>query len=100
MSFQDLLFDSDSEYCSIAGELTVKALEDVLSDNPERVEDWLIWSDNKRTDSGWFFRRQYGGFEVGYFPARQDKPSIHYDEIEVFRACAQFIKSEIDDMCE
>ncbi len=98
-SFRDLLLDSG--YCLFSRAITVGMLEGALREHPEQVENWLAWSDNKRTDSGWYFRRRgLGGVEVGYFPFRADRPSISFSEKEIFRACAQFIKFEIDDICE
>ncbi|HMM81000.1 MAG TPA: hypothetical protein PKC65_13355 [Pyrinomonadaceae bacterium] len=98
VSFRDLILNST--YCGSSERVSVEMLAKALSEHPENVENWLAWSDNKRTDSGWFFRRQLaGGFEVGYFPHTEDRPSLRYAETEIFLACAKFIKYEIDDVC-
>ncbi|MBX7061113.1 MAG: hypothetical protein K1X52_05590 [Pyrinomonadaceae bacterium] len=98
MSFRDLILNTG--YCCSAEHVSVELLANALRVRPKNVEDWLAWSDNKRTDSGWFFRhRLTGGFEVGYLPATEDRPTFHYTKTEVFRACAKFIKYEIDDVC-
>lgn len=98
MSFRDLILNSG--YCCSAEHVSVEILANALRERPKNVEEWLAWSDNKRTDSGWFFRhRLTGGFEVGFFPRTEDRPSLRYDETEVFLACARFIKYEIDEVC-
>lgn len=98
MSFRDLILNTG--YCGLSEDISVAMLESVLRDQPKSVEDWLTWSENKRSDSGWFLRRELAGsFEVGYFPATEDRPSLHYAETEVFLACARFIKYEIDEAC-
>ncbi len=96
VSFRVLL--SNSGYCNSPDRVTVEMLTIALQKHPESIESWLTWSDNKRSDSGWFFRgNSFGGFEVGYFPPHEDRPITEYADILL--ACANFIKLEIVDTC-
>lgn len=64
---------------------------------PELVDDWLAYSENKRTSSGWFIRPTAGGYEVGCFDglAAPDVGLRHSDKLD---ACAKFIKYELEEM--
>jgi hypothetical protein len=85
-----------SGYFDRHAEITPALLQAVLSDDPTLVRDWLDYSENKRTGSGWYFRRASPGFEVGSL-AREGKVDdrTYADSIE---ACAVFIKREIEEM--
>lgn len=68
-----------------------------LSDYPECFENWLLLSENKRTTSGWYFKRnEVDRYVVGYFPAKGDLQHQEYADIK--EACAAFIKREIEDI--
>lgn len=65
-----------------------------LISNPECIQSWLLWSDDKRS-YGWYFK-ECGNkkFLVGFYPENVNYPDITYEN--VFDACASFIKKEID----
>jgi hypothetical protein len=40
-----------------------------LNQHLECIDLWLKWSENKRSNSGWYFREnEIGQYVVGYFP--------------------------------
>jgi hypothetical protein len=66
-----------------------------LVGHPNCVHQWLRWSDDKRTNSGWYFKQNESGkYIVGYFSPDTNLKRVEYDDIA--RACAVFIKMEID----
>ena len=91
----DLL--AHSGYFDRHAEITPDLLRAVLSRDPMLVNDWLEYSENKRTSSGWYFRRAATGFDVGFL----GKDGRKVDErtyVDVIEACAAFIKKEIEEM--
>lgn len=86
-----------SGYLESPEAITVDILADALRKSPEYIESWLIWSDDKRTDSGWYFQRKSGeDFLVGYYPARPDLPTTRYSD--AYLAGANFVKLEIEEI--
>jgi hypothetical protein len=62
------------------------------------VDDWMTYSYNKRTVSGWYCcETEEGGFVVGYAGGTGEKgaPIVYSDRLE---ACAHFIKNELEEM--
>lgn len=85
-------------YFAVHEQVTEDAIHRALLEYPECVHDWMDWSEGKRTDAGWFFRREgETGYEVGYFPVCSDRHQVikYPDEAA---ACAAFIKREIEDI--
>jgi len=85
-------------YPEIREAVDVVSLKYVLSQDLSLVDLWLVYSSDKRTGSGWFFRRTTNNlFEVGHYNA-----SGHYDQSSVFDssldACAVYIKHEVDEI--
>lgn len=65
--------------------------------NPEYINQWLSWSEDKRSCSGWYFKQNGDNkYIVGYYPAKEDLKTIEYSDIK--EACAAFIKREIEDI--
>jgi hypothetical protein len=68
-----------------------------LNKNPECINHWLNWSDDKRTPSGWYFKQnEKGKYVVGYFPASEQSKQMEYSDSK--EACAAFIKKEIEEI--
>ncbi len=66
-----------------------------LKQYPECINDWLIWSDNKRTRIGWYFGIGADqNYFVGYFPNDIIRPEKIFNDGN--EACAYFIKQEIE----
>ena len=94
-----------SGYREIRSELTIPALQDVLEDNPDLVEDWLRYSEDKRTSGGWALDgdKEHGWHVEQPFPEHLPQgranigvrgPRRTYDRATT--ACADYILSEID----
>jgi len=47
--------------------LTINALKSVLNDEPQLIDEWQQWSEDKRT-SGWFLTFENGSHVVGHHP--------------------------------
>lgn len=91
-----------SGYREIRPELTIPALQDVLENNPDLVEDWLRYSEDKRTSGGWALAGdpEHGWHVEQPFPEHlpqgraNSRPRRTYDRAPT--ACADYILSEID----
>jgi hypothetical protein len=92
MSMHALLMESG--YVEAHQLVTEPAIYDALQMIPDCVEDWLSWSDDKRTSAGWFFRQTgIGTYEVACTPPRE---GLTTDFSDALVACAAFIKREIE----
>jgi hypothetical protein len=70
-------------------------LLDELNKLPELVNQWLNWSDDKRSSSGWYFQKNATkGYVVGYHPSIHNPIQLKF--IDSKEACAAFIKREIE----
>ena len=67
-----------------------------LSEQPQLVREWSLYSENKRTDTGWYF--DYELMQVGLF-VRDGREHIRTFD-DVASACSCFIKNEIDLMLD
>ena len=65
---------------------------------PESSEEWMQYSEDKRTSSGWYLtQNDEGRDEVGYFTERGGRQRrVVYEKC--IDACAAFIKREIEDI--
>jgi hypothetical protein len=71
--------------------ITVDLLADTLRREPDWVDAWIQWSEDKRVSSGWYITRcGDSAYEVGYHPS--DQPVRYGDRIE---ACAVFVRNEL-----
>jgi hypothetical protein len=71
--------------------LTLGGLVAHLRAQPELIDDWLLYSGDKRTGSGWYFRgTDKSRFEVGFHP---DGPRREFADAAA--ACAEFIWLEM-----
>lgn len=75
-------------------------INEILNQYPKCVNQWLNWSENKRSSSGWYFKKddQEGNYIVGYYPDKENFKSIEYSNVT--EACATFIKREIEQIRE
>ncbi len=93
-SFLTLLVQTG--YFQISNSISEKDIFNTLSLFPEYIDDWVLWSENKRVDEGWCFVKKGNEYNVCY--AKDDikiENLIFQNKIE---ACANFIKKEIDSM--
>jgi hypothetical protein len=67
-----------------------------LDNHPELLDDWELYSEDKRASSGWHFLSEGENWTVGYLNfGKQDKAKIFSSRIE---ACAVFIINEIEEI--
>ncbi len=79
---------------------SVEEIRAALVSEPECVKEWLVYSEDKRCESGWYFMQtEAHKYTVGYYPPG-DKSCTIYDDL--LDACAAFIGEEIEDIrqCE
>jgi hypothetical protein len=70
---------------------------EMLIQHSDCVNQWLTWSEDKRSSSGWYFKQNGDSkYVVGYFPVKEDLAIIEY--FDIIEACAAFIKHEIEDI--
>jgi hypothetical protein len=87
---------SDLGYAKIHDSVSEIDIYSVLTKEPNYLEDWLSFSADKRT-VGWYIYRSESDFYVG----RLDNTGSKADEKcydDGLKACAAFIKHEIDDI--
>ena len=71
-----------------------KILEQLIK-HPEWVKQWIQYSEDKRTASGWYFLQDTDGkYIVEYYPPQQKFKTLKFFDIK--EACAVFIKIEIE----
>lgn len=68
-----------------------------LTANQQCIDDWISWSEDKRSNSGWYLiNTENETFIVGHMASdSQFKTTEYFDRIE---ACAAFIKHEIEEI--
>lgn len=68
-----------------------------LVSHTECVNQWLCWSEDKRSSSGWYFKEiAVGKYIVGYYPTKEHFKQVEFSDI--IEACTAFIKREIEDI--
>jgi hypothetical protein len=62
---------------------------------PDCINHWMQYSEDQRTDSGWYIlKAENGKYIVGYFPAKANIKKTEYTNIT--EACASYIKHYMD----
>ena len=88
----------NSRYLEFAEDISEDAILQGLHEHPECIQDWRIYSEDKRTTGWYLMEPSTGRYGVGFIPSTMGEgrdPLIYQDEA---RACAAFIKLEIDYM--
>lgn len=71
-------------------------LQEIIN-NPHCINQWLEWSNNKRTTPGWYFKKiKSTEHIVGYFNLVNNSNLRKYSNSN--EACAAFIKREIEEI--
>ncbi len=96
MSIYALL--KETGYFEIHDQISVENIRDALTRYPECVDDWMLYSEDKRSSSGWYFK-QVGDekYIVGCLKGNKSYDS-HGEYNNRLDACAFFIKHEIDNI--
>ena len=92
ISFVSLL--RNTGYFELFDEINSNDIKEQLETHPEWVRQWLNYSDDKRTSSGWYFiKSEMGKYIVGFYPPNKYRTMEFVDIVE---ACSVFIKMEIE----
>jgi hypothetical protein len=87
----------ESGYVELFGNVNEDNIAELLSKYPEKINYWLIWSDDKRSRSGWYFIKENENlFKIGYLP--RDKEVVELKYSNKILACAAYIKLELEDI--
>lgn len=79
----------------IHASISVSNIRDALNKSPECIDEWLAFSADKRTSSGWFFRLSSDDkYEVGFL-SKSGVVSELTESADCFEVCAMFVKEEI-----
>src|SRR5690606_12261780 len=77
-----------SPYRQIRADLVVADLFEILHREPDLVEQWLAYSEDKRTTGGWYVERDGGIGRVGEPESREVSDSVP-------RAVAEYVLREL-----
>jgi hypothetical protein len=92
LSMYDLLLQTG--YSKAAGMISEGDIYMELADHPELIDSWLEYSENKRSDDGWYFKIvDKNKYLVGCLGSTSAALTEYDSKI---RACANFIKYELD----
>ncbi|MEK7524186.1 MAG: hypothetical protein AAB588_04120 [Patescibacteria group bacterium] len=85
-----------SGYFEVSQKIGEEDIGKALVAYPKCIDEWMVWSEDKRS-SGWYFKKnEKGKYRVGYFPLQQDKEN-NFEYSDARLACAAFIKREIEE---
>ena len=76
-------------YAELRPSLTAAELRSVIADHPELIEQWMSYSEDKRTDGGWYIQRNGN---IG----RVLKPASALQYASIQDAIAEFVMLELD----
>lgn len=86
-----------SGYFQIYKEITYGDIAQVLNEDPDAIKDWLQFSEDQRTEAGWYFSKSENGeFSLGFHPDPSNDKSQTFTDAAT--ACAVFIKHHIEDL--
>jgi len=86
----------ESGYLEFPDQINEEEIEEVLKLYPHLIDEWLLWSENKRSTPTWFFTKDNddGWCFVGHSPESKEFEEINTKD--EFKACAAFIKREAE----
>jgi hypothetical protein len=87
----------ESGYFELHDQISEANIFDELTKHSECIDQWLAWSANKRSSSGWYFKQNENGkYIVGFSPPNENLKVTEY--FDIAEACAAFVKREIEDI--
>jgi hypothetical protein len=87
----------ETGYFGKYNEITEYDILQYLIDNPNYINQWFIWSEDKRVSSGLYLQRNgEGKYEVGHLHSKSDFKIGLFSDIK--EACAHFIILEIEEI--
>jgi len=87
----------ESGYFELYNQINESDIFEILSKNLDCIDQWLIFSADKRTGYGWYFvQSEDGKYIVGYLSLEGNKKETEY--LDKFKACSAFVKQEIEEI--
>jgi hypothetical protein len=85
-------------YFGLHDQISEEDIRDGLVRCPECAQEWLQYSEDKRTSNGWYVvQNEEGLYETGFVAhAGTSTNRVQYDSS--IHACASFIKHELEDI--
>lgn len=85
----------ETGYFELHSQINEDDIGKALAKHPTYINQWLQWSEDKRSSSGWYFQKNDShNYIVSYFPTNENFEQTIYSNIR--NACAAFIKREIE----
>ncbi|TGE18565.1 hypothetical protein [Hymenobacter elongatus] len=85
----------ESNYFESYNKIHEESIISKLNSNPSLVDQWLQWSEDQRTSSGWYFKKlAFGRRFVGYYPKVEEFFEIK--SFDKFKVCAAYIKLQAE----
>jgi len=84
----------ETKYKGLEGKVNVAEIVSALLSNPDVVDDWLEYSANQRSDTGWYIIERVPHIEVGYYSKEGFRDVRKYED--KIHACAEFIYQELN----
>lgn len=86
----------ETQYFNVYNKISESNILKELDNHDEYINCWLSWSQDKRSNEGWYFlRKENNKYVVGYM--RSDGKKEEYKEFDnAINACAAYIKREIE----
>lgn len=85
-------------YFGLHDQISEDDIREALLRCPEYIHDWVEYSQDKRTSTGWYItENDEEVWEVGYVTERGDLQQrlVYHNQVD---ACATFVKREIEDI--
>lgn len=83
-------------YFSVYDRVTENVISVELNTCLECIENWLCWSENKRTDEGWYFLKMGENKYIVGDVNSNSKKNESFEIEDAKKACSIFIKREIE----
>ncbi|MBF0386172.1 MAG: hypothetical protein HQL27_09950 [Candidatus Omnitrophica bacterium] len=88
----------ETRYKEYGVKITIENIENTLKKNPDYIDDWLLYSQNKRCTPAWYFVKQPTNvFVIGYLDSDGKKVSEKIMNNSI-TACAYMIRMEMDEL--
>ena len=85
----------ESGYVELHEQINEPEIEEILKLYPQLINEWLLWSENKRSSPRWHFDKfEDDTYAVAYSIEGKE---IEFNTKDEFKACAAFIMHEIED---
>ena len=90
---------TNSKYCDYYNSITESGIKRYLSINSDHINQWLVYSEDKRTDKGYFIVSKNEEYLVGFcdiYSGNTIEIIEAYHKSQIADACAKFIKLELE----